>query len=211
MPRRVVPVLVVWAALLASPCLHAEPDVWAKPLAVMAEVGFGTPVGYYGLNVETAPVPGFVLSAGAGFGSGTYCKGDFVPPRYAGVCASFTRDLQVALLGRARVLRSGHDALSIGGGFSEGGYTWVELTTDEPAYKTSALAQWLDAEISWEHRAAGGFSTRLFTGYAWMLDPGRLECVSWGAGSTPHSHCVQDHAGDGERLLYLGAALGMAF
>lgn len=187
-------------------------NAFGQTVAVMGQVGFGTPTGYYGVALELAPIPELVASLGVGLGSGPYCKArDAQPGSFDAVCARWHRDVQVAVQGRYRVVARGNSALALGGGYSTGGYTWVEFTTDGPAYKTTERAHWTNVEASWEGRHESGFSARLFLGYAWMLNPSSLGCVGWGAGSSSFGHCTTGHAGDGHRLLYLGAAVGWAF
>lgn len=184
---------------------------YARRLAAMVQLGFGTPTGYYGVAVEAAPIPEAVVSLGAGIGSGPYCKAaDAQPAAFGAVCARWHRDVQLAVQGRYRLVTRGPSAFALGGGYSTGGYTWVELTTDGPAYKATERAHWANLEASWEGRHESGASVRLFAGYAFMLNPGALGCVGWGAGSGSSTHCARDHAADGHRLFYLGIALGWA-
>lgn len=195
-----------------SASAEPENDVWSDRVAVMGQLGFGTPTGYYGVTLDYAPIPLLVASAGIGVGSGPYCLApDSQPKSYDAICSHWYKDLQYAAGGRVRVLRLDHTALALGAGLSMGGYTWVEFTTDEPAYKSTERAYWANLEVSSEYRADSGFSVRAFVGSATMLNPSSLECVSWGAGSGSSSHCLADHAGDGHRLIYLGVDLGWAF
>lgn len=215
---RAAPVWVALSSLLLSTAASAQalppPPAerpYARPLAVMAQLGFGTPTGYYGLAVEAAPIPEVVLSLGAGMGSGPYCKALGSQPSPATLtCDRWHRDLQVAVQGRTRLVVRGPTAFALGGGYSTGGYTWVELTTDGPAYKSMERAHWANLEASWEGRHESGASVRLFAGYAFLLNPSALACVGWGAGAGSFTHCKEDHAGDGHRLFYLGIALGWA-
>ncbi|HEY3356679.1 MAG TPA: hypothetical protein VGQ83_25740 [Polyangia bacterium] len=184
-------------------------DVWAKHLAVMGQLGLGTPTGYYGLTLELSPDPLFVASLGVGSGSGPLRGQACRAPGSVGVCdGSFGASLQYAALGRFRVLRTRTQALALGGGFSMGGYHWTELVMDEPSHKSATRAYWLNAEVSHELRTASGFSLRTFAGYGWMLNPADLQCVDTGVNS---SDCPTHHQHDGQQLFYLGVALGVAF
>lgn len=204
--------LVVGEEVPLPPPPRAPTHAFEQTLAVMAQFGFGTPTGYYGAALEVAPTPTLVASVGLGLGSGPYCKAKGTQPSsFDAVCNRWHRDVQLALQARYRLITREHAALALGGGYSTGGYTWVELTTDGPAYKTTERAHWTNVEASFEARHESGFSARMFLGYAWMLNPSALGCVGWGAGSSSFGHCSSGHAGDGHRLFYLGAAAGWAF
>lgn len=216
MLRRAIEVafVVVGVGPLAAGAASADEgpvtsDVWSKTFAVAATLGLGTPVGYYGLSLEWAPHPAFVVSLGAGQGSGRlYAPRTCMPSGYAGVCGDdWTGRMQYSALARVRVWRSDHSAIALGAGPSMGGYSWTELTTDEPAHKSAARAWWWNVELSREWRAGWGASARVFVGYAWMLNPGDLLCVETGVND---GHCQAAHGGDGRSLLYLGGSLGWA-
>ena len=100
--------------------------------------------------------------------------------------------------------------LWVGGGFSAGGYTWVEgFFTDQPSRKTTDRAYWANLEIGTEARWDSGFSLGGFIGYSQMLNPSDLVCLH--TAGPPPEHCTNDHAGDGDQLLYLGGSCGLAF
>lgn len=201
---------LISALLAATPASAGDP--WARPWAATAQAGFGTPTGYYGVTAEYAPTPLLVAAVGVGNGSGPYCKAPLEQPQsFHRICGRWDRDLQLAAQARLRLVRGNPGAFSLGAGLSTGGYTWVEFTTDGPAYKTTERAHWFNAEASWELRDSSGLSGRLFAGYGFLLNPGDLACVGWGAGSSSFSHCQRDHAADGKRLFYLGASAGWAF
>jgi hypothetical protein len=201
-----------WTAAASAQEEADAEEVWNRPITLSGQFGFGTPTGYYGVTLDYSPIPLLVATAGIGQGSGPYCKAnDEAPASYRSTCSHWYRDLQYAAGGRVRVIRIENYAAEFGAGVSTGGYTWVEFTTDEPAYKSTERAWWGNVEISLEHRASWGFTTRGFIGTGAMLNPSSLGCVSWGAGNGSYSHCVADHAGDGHRLLYMGFDVGMAF
>lgn len=187
---------------------HADEEVWERHFAVMGIVGFGTPVGYSGLEVEYSPAPLLALSLGAGLGSGTEST-DCLPSGHVGVCEGPLADrVQTAAMGRLRVLRNRNAALAFGAGASMGGYSWDELTTDAPAHKSSERAFWLNLEFGGEYRSLSGFSARGFAGYGRMLNPAALDCIDTGVNS---GHCEADHQGDGEGVVYFGGGAGWAF
>lgn len=187
---------------------HADEEVWERHFAVMGIVGFGTPVGQAGVEVEFSPAPFLALSLGAGFGSGTE-NTDCLPPGHIGVCRGPLRDrVQTAAMGRLRVLRGRDSALALGAGASTGGYSWNEFTMDAPARKTADRAFWLNLEIGGEYRSPSGFSARGFAGYGRMLNPAALKCLDTGVSS---GHCEADHQGDGEGVVYFGGGAGWAF
>lgn len=191
----------------------AEDDPrWQKAAAIQAHLGFGTPLGYYGLAVEYSLTPWLSASAGVGRGSGPYCLAPDEQPRaFDKICGRWHRDLQYASLLRARYILEEITAIGFGAGPSFGGYTWVEpLQTDGPAYKSTERAYWLNVEAFAEARSSAGLLFRGFVGYGFMLNPSDLGCVSWGAGSRAFEHCRDDHPADGKRLIYLGFAGGLA-
>ncbi len=197
---------VTLALLLAAGTAQAQS--WEKPFAVQAVTGFGTPVGYAGLMLEYSPHPVFVASAGAGLGSGTE-NTDCLESGHVGVCEGPLSDrLQLAAMGRFRVLREGNGAMTLGAGVSGGGYSWDEFTTDEPAHKSADLAVWANMEIGGEYRAESGFSARGFAGYGRMLNPGELHCIDTGVNS---DHCPNDHQDSGKGVVYFGGSAGWAF
>ncbi|MEZ4223428.1 MAG: hypothetical protein R3B13_20950 [Polyangiaceae bacterium] len=188
--------------------VHADDSAWEKHFAVLGIVGFGTPVGYAGLAVEYSPTPILALGVGAGLGSGTE-NTDCLASGHVGVCEGPLADrVQLAAMGRLRLLREQGGAVTIGGGFSTGGYSWDEFTTDAPAHKSAERAYWVNMELGGEFRGATGFSARGFAGYGRMLNPGALECVESGVNT---GHCDEDHQGDGEGVVYFGGGFGWAF
>jgi len=202
--------LVLGAGSAAAEEVPPVPEAsgWSRPFAVQGVVGFGTPVGYAGVMLEYSPHPVFVVSLGAGIGSGT-ANTDCLKSGYSGVCGGpFVDRLQLAAMGRLRVLRLRNSALTLGAGVSGGGYSWDEFTTDQPAHKSADRAYWANAEIGYEHRSRSGFSARGFLGFAGMLNPGALHCVDTGVNS---DHCPTVHKNSGEWLSYMGGSVGWAF
>jgi hypothetical protein len=184
----------------------AEPEVWSRLLAVYLTAGFGTPVGYGGLELEVSPHPVVAVAVGIGIGSGTATLCPWPGTATGVVCdGPFSDRVQYALMTRLRPLRGETVALLVGAGVSAGGYSWDELNTDGPTHKSADHAVWVNGEVGVEYRAPIGFEARGFAGFAHMLNPGTLECLDIRA-----RHCEEDHQGDGEWLIYLGGSVGWA-
>jgi hypothetical protein len=206
--RRVLTAAVLVLFLLGASIDASAEEIWARPFAVHAMLGLGTPLGFGGLVVEYSPAPLVAVGLGIGLGYGTL-NSDCREARGSGICSGpFADRVQVAVLSRLRVLRRGHKALFLGGGFNGGGYSWTELTTDQPAHKTADRAYWANAEIGLERRTRSGLSVAGFIGYSQMLNPGALVCVE--TISRP-GHCPNSHRKDGDQLIYLGGSVGYAF
>jgi len=183
---RVVPLAVFSLVALASTTAAAdEEDVStfvSKPTAVYAVLGFGTPVGFLGAEVERTLEPMWTISAGAGWGA-------------AGPQASAMTHV---LLGP-----SGRSKFAVGAGISGGKYSWRPFCVDcdEDAPKTGSV-MWGNVEIGGEHRFGSGFALRYFGGYGHIV-MGDLTCDPK-AGNCPYS------PSDGRNLIYTGVALGGA-
>jgi len=209
-------VLAWWRMLRATtlvvavtlPALSARADVWSPRLGAQVTLGLGTPVGYAGIVGEWSPLPRVSVGAGIGLGGGTESSG-CLPSGVVGVCSGPLRDrIQVAVLSRFRVVQRHHMAFFIGGGFSGGGYSWDELTTDEPAHKSADRAYWANFEIGVERRWESGVTFSAFAGYGRMLNPSALHCVDTGIND---GHCQEAHASSGEQLPYVGLGTGYMF
>ena len=159
-----------------------------RPWTFETMLGFGTPVGLLGGVLEYTPADVFSFGAGAGFGPG---------------------GLEGGVLFDVRPFRWGKTtkahALSIGGAYSVGGWTDFWQTVDQglsdPHY-ASGFAQWAQFDVGYELRARGGFSFRVATGAAWMLNPGNVSCRS-GVG-TP---CTLDPYGN-DPIFTLSVSIG---
>jgi hypothetical protein len=157
-----------------------------RPLAVMAVLGGGTPVGAVGLVVEYSPAPYFVVSGGAGMSDG----------------------LQLALTPRFELPLSRTLSLGIGGGLSTGKYVQQPFWCfDCEIHRTTewSRAYWGNGEISLDGISKRGFAFRTFVGLGQLLNPTPDRCTE---------QSVEVACAGGEkktRLVYAGVALGYAF
>src|SRR6266496_1223344 len=101
-------------------------------LAVSGTFGIATPLGEAGVELEAHLTSWLTLGAGVGLGAS---------------------GPQLAVMARPGVAINDSTKLYLGGGFSEGRYTWNEfLVFDEPAQKTWARAYWLNGELGTDHQ-----------------------------------------------------------
>jgi hypothetical protein len=160
----------------------------AKPTAVYAVLGFGTPVGLMGAEVERTLEPHWTISAGAGLGA-------------TGFQGSAMTHL---LIGEGRRSR-----LAVGAGISGGKYVWKEwwcIDCDGLPQKTGSV-MWGNLEIGGEHRFFSGFALRYFGGYGHVV-AGDLVCE---APSPTSTACANLSRETGRDIIYTGVALGGAF
>ena len=182
---RLATLILVLAGLASGQAMAADgvSEFEARPTALYAQIGLGTPLGFLGVEAERTVTPVFSLSAGAGWGN-------------AGPQAAAMMRM---LLGGDR------SKLVIGAGASGGKYTWDELCFDDGCAEKSGTVAWGNLEIGGEHRFRSGFALRYFGGYGHVL-AGNLACVG-----ASYDHCVSFHAHDGYSLVYTGVAFGYAF
>ncbi|HEY7371908.1 MAG TPA: hypothetical protein VIF57_06990 [Polyangia bacterium] len=192
--RRAAVIAIAFAliALASTTVAAAEDDEGqvsafeAKPTAVYAVVGFGTPVGLMGAELERTLEPHWTISASGGWG-------------LSGFQGSAMTHF---LLGDSRQSR-----FAIGAGISGGNYTWKEsclVDCDDPAEKTGSV-MWGNLEVGGEHRFFSGFAIRYFGGYGHVV-AGDLVCTS-----DMNSGCASLSRETGRDIIYTGVALGGAF
>jgi hypothetical protein len=165
----------------------AETDLWGSRFALLGHVGIGTPTGFLGVGAEAAALRWLVFEGGLGLGP---------------------NGPEVAGLMRLRGTFFHSTALGVGTGLSAGSYEWHEGPfVDNPAVKRAKPGYFGNVEIVLEHRAGTeqGFQMRELLGYAFILNPGDLQCVQ------EISHCQKDHTNDGKKVLFLGMSFGYYF
>jgi hypothetical protein len=158
----------------------------AKPTAVYAVVGFGTPVGLMGAEIERTLEPHWTISAGGGWGLSGF---------------------QGSAMTHFLLGDSSQSRFAVGAGISGGKYTWKEsclIDCDDPAEKTGSV-MWGNLEVGGEHRFFGGFAIRYFAGYGHVV-AGDLVCTS-----DMNSGCASLSRETGRDIIYTGVALGGAF
>jgi len=172
--------------LLTASNANAEPDAYVeRPLALCAQVGLGTPLGFYGIAADYAVHPNISIEAGVGSGLvGT----------------------QVAAQVRARVAQLDSNWLSLGVGVSEGHYEHREpFFGIEYAPTVVDRAYWANAELSFERRTLGGFQVRAYAGAGAVFAGERQRCYDGDAGTMPCSGSAR-----GLWNPYIGISLGYA-
>jgi hypothetical protein len=170
------------------------PDSFAtRRWTLETHVGFGTPVGEFGLESEYSPHPIVGLGIGVGLGA--------VPKGY--------NAFRGALLARLRPFRGKKNALVLGaayafGGFARfGGISFGEGESDTPPLADrTTRAHWAQFDVGWERRAPSGFLLRMSVGGAVLLNPGDLECIPEEA-----ARCVSVSS---QTLFTLDVAVGYA-
>jgi hypothetical protein len=176
-------------ALAAASAAADDRDVSAfeaRPIAVYAVMGLGTPVGLMGAELERTLEPHWTISAGAGWG-------------LSGFQGSAMTHFLFGDSTRSRFV--------VGAGISGGRYIWREsclVDCDDPAEKTGNV-MWANLEVGGEHRFFGGFAIRYFAGYGHVV-AGDLVCSS-----DASSGCAAMSRETGRDILYSGVALGGAF
>lgn len=176
----------VGLSLLMAATAHADPDAYVeRPLAVSAQAGVGTPLGFYGVAVDFAVLSRISIQAGVGSGLvGT----------------------QVATQLRARVVRIGTGWFSIGAGVSEGHYEYRDpFIGIEYEPTTVDRAFWANGELSLERRTLGGFDVRVYAGAGVVFSGERQRCSDGNAGTMPCSGSAR-----GLWSPYIGLSLGYA-
>lgn len=146
----------------------------SRYLRARSHLGYATPVGEVGLTADYSFAPEWALGAGLGIGSGLNGPSP-----------------QVAAIARLRPWHGFQDAFVTNLSYSTGGYEFFDLklpmgggVPGDPHDTTGAdRAHWIQLDVGWERRAAGGFSIRLTTGFAVMLNPGDLRCTRSGRGA----------------------------
>jgi hypothetical protein len=184
--RRPIVAMTLLAALAPAQAA-ADDDISefeARPTAIYAQVGLGTPLGFLGVEAEHTVLPTWSLSAGAGLG-------------IAGP--------QAAAMVR-RLFEGDQSKLVIGAGLSGGRYRWVELCFDEGCTRKGGMVAWANLEIGGEHRFRSGFAMKYFGGYGRLI-AGDLVCDE----QATYDHCITTHKNDGYNLIYAGVAFGYAF
>lgn len=175
------------AALLAPAAAKAADGVTefeARPTAIYAQLGVGTPLGFIGVEAEQTVMPTWAVSAGAGLG-------------LAGP--------QAAVMTR-KLLGGDRSKFVIGAGLSGGQYRWEDLCIDsDGCTQKTGLVAWGNLEIGGAHRFGNGFALRYFGGYGRLI-AGDLACEQ-----ATSAHCMTYHQNDGYNLVYTGVAIGYAF
>ena len=198
--------ILVWPSGASAQRPTTE-SLWAaRPLALEAHLGIGTPVGFAGGFVDYGLSEAFTVGAGAGAGSG---PGPDYLSLHVGAGARWR-----ALLGE---LNAGYLALE----YSTGGYRYFQDYASPPivgdssrhtdTHITAERAHWLEASAGWEHRWRSGVVFRAYYGAAFLINPGDRSCVeeTYESGELVEtSSCEPDH----ETVLpFFGVALGYAF
>ncbi len=136
----------------APPPAPAEEELGMQ-LGVSAILGFGTPVGFGGVEVDVSPIPELSIAIGAGLGG---LPGDGAPQLGTMMRLAPWRDVYAGL-GSSMGRYGAHDLIS--GGTR---YRW------ERAY-------WLNAELGWFAQAQDGLFGRVFLGFSRVLNPGACD------------------------------------
>ena len=158
----------------------------AKPTALFAVLGVGTPVGFMGAEVEQMVLPNVSLSAGLGWG----------------VANALQSATMVRWLGGGQ-----RSKVTIGAGVSWGKYTWQEyfcIDCDYVVHKSGTVV-WGNVEIGGEHRFWNGFALRYFGGY------GRIVAGDFTCDTLDDPVCTRYYQNDGTSIVYTGIGIGRAF
>jgi hypothetical protein len=153
-------------------------DVWGQTLALTGQLGFGTPVGFLGAEIDYSVASLISLSAGTGIGRGVQLAGGL----------------------RVRPLRGNVTALGIGAGFSLGNSDLVDPSIAHPESRVSyeyRPGYFANLDLFVEHRWSSHFVMREIFGFAKLLNahpdsvcPEASACrpgqTSKGLGGTPY-------------------------
>lgn len=178
--------VLIGIGLLMSSTANAEPDAFVeRPLALTAQAGVGTPLGFYGIAADLALRSDVSIEAGVGRGLvGT----------------------QVSAQVRARVVPLGANWLALGAGLSEGHYEHRD-----PFYGIEYMptvvdrAYWANVELSIERRTLQGFDVRVYAGAGAVFAGERQRCSDNDAGTVPCSGSAR-----GLWAPYIGLSVGYA-
>ncbi len=191
--------------VLGGPGLARADDenLSARTTAVYAETGFGTPLGYFGLEGLQQIAPRWEIAAGVGLGLSAAKNG-----------SGLGHELQWSLMPRYR-LGSERAAMTIGLGMSGGNYahTLESLCGSEEELLDCNLANWrytlwANTELGGEFWFPTGFAFRFFVGYGHVLAQGAEHCV------VANPSCGPDVPGNSfpyYNIPYGGLAFGAAF
>ncbi len=127
------------------------PDAWDETLALTGNIGFGTPVGFAGAQVDYSVASFLSFDAGVGLGRG----------------------LQVAGSVRVRPLRGNVTALGMGLGLSMGNSDLVDPSIAHPESRITyeyRPGYFINFDVFVEHRWASRFVMREFLGYGRILN-----------------------------------------
>jgi hypothetical protein len=161
--NRVTTIAAVAAALcgLSPRAARADEDpvdgaAMRHRLAAYGILGFGTPVGSYGVEGVVRVTPVFEISAGAGLG-------------LSALMAHAGSPLQWALMPRLRVGRDERSTFTFGVGTSGGNIGDIPIFCDEYCDPPKASYpihywQWINVELGGEHWFRNGFALRYFVG-----------------------------------------------
>lgn len=179
----------------AQPAARPMPTPVNRGTSIYAIVGFGTPVGLFGLEAVHRLGSIVEVAAGIGFGNNAW--------------AVAANPLQWAFMPRLR-LGGDHHAFTLGGGISGGNYAVPKscplaqsLGQDggcSPAFVALGYVLWSNFEMGGEIWNPAGLSFRYFVGYGSILTPDALHCVA----SLPS--CT-----DPSDIVYAGIGIGHAF
>jgi hypothetical protein len=166
-----------------------------RPVALEAQLGIAGPLGSLGLAADISVNDYFALNAGVGLAA--------------------TGQLQGALTPRLRLPIVGGFAIGLEGGLSGGGYTEFDPFQDpgERETKTWSFALWANTGASLELRTWHGFQLRLFGGIETPIysTGGERQLDYKSAGLRPRGPTPIDALELGDRVIYLGLAVGAAF
>jgi hypothetical protein len=126
-------------------------DVWDQALALTGNVGFGTPLGYIGAEVDYSLLPFLAVEGGIGVGKG----------------------LQTAGGVRVRPVRGNVTAFGVGAGFSLGNSDLVDPSIAHPESAVTyeyRPGYFVNIDLFVEHRWSSHFVMREFLGYARLLN-----------------------------------------
>jgi hypothetical protein len=190
--------LILIAVSLASRAGATEPvstaDATVHHVAVSVVVGFGTPLGWRGLEAQVDVLPWLVLSGGAGQGlsSGS--------PQVAGM----------ARLRWPIRTPTGEVAFTGGYGISRGEFVWTPFCLGFDAgdssncgARKSGMLWWHNAELAFEFRSGYlplPFIARVFAGVGKPGNPGALTC---------EGNCPRDPEEGTGALPFVGVSFGL--
>jgi hypothetical protein len=189
--------MALCAALLSARPMHAQaPDdadaEWiARPFALEAQLGLGTPLGIAGIAADYSVLPWVSVLAGAGWGMG---------------------GVQLSVGSRARLLRMGRSRLTLQLDYSIGGAALSSSAgVGGGAEIRAERAHWLDAAVGVERRMASGVLARMYFGYSFLLGMNDWRCVETQQGV--RTACSQRPADllIGPGVFTFGLSAGYAF
>jgi hypothetical protein len=131
--------------------LDAIVDVWDQTFAVTGQLGFGTPVGSLGAEIDYSVASLISFSAGTGIGRGIQLAGGL----------------------RVRPLRGNVTALGIGAGFSLGNSDLVDPSIAHPESRVTyeyRPGYFANLDLFVEHRWSSHFVMREIFGFAKLLN-----------------------------------------